>query len=268
MKVAAIQMIAGSNVDDNLSQARDLLAQAANQGAELAVLPEYFCLIGAKDSDKLAIAESFGEGKIQSFLSQIARELGIWLVGGTIPLRSVDPARVRNSTLVFSPDGECVSRYDKIHLFRFDNGDESYDEARVLESGKLPVVFSMPSKDGHVWRVGLSVCYDLRFPELYRSQQADIWLVPSAFTHTTGMAHWEVLLRARAIENLSFVVASAQGGIHPSGRETWGHSMVVSPWGEIKASLEKGVGVVAVDIDIQQLQTVRHQLQALQHRVL
>ena len=130
MKVAAIQMIAGSNVDDNLSQARDLLAQAANQGAELAVLPEYFCLIGAKDSDKLVIAESFGEGKIQSFLSQMARELGIWLVGGTIPLRSVDPARVRNSTLVFSPNGECVGRYDKIHLFRFDNGDESYDEAR------------------------------------------------------------------------------------------------------------------------------------------
>ena len=158
MKVAAIQMIAGGNVDDNLSQARVLLAQAANQGAELAVLPEYFCLIGAKDSDKLVIAESFGEGKIQSFLSQMARELGIWLVGGTIPLRSVDPARVRNSTLVFSPNGECVGRYDKIHLFRFDNGDESYDEARVLESGKLPVVFSLPSKDGHEWRVG-SVSY-------------------------------------------------------------------------------------------------------------
>ncbi len=268
MKVAAIQMVAGSNVDDNLSQARNLLIDAANLGAELAVLPEYFCLIGAKDSDKLGISESFGDGKIQSFLSKIGTELGIWVVGGTIPIRTTDPQRVRNSTLVFSPNGECVSRYDKIHLFRFDNGVESYDESRVLESGGLPVAFSLPSKDGHVWRIGLSICYDLRFPELYRSQQADAWLVPSAFTHTTGMAHWEVLLRARAIENLAFVIAPAQGGLHPSGRETWGHSMVVNPWGEVNAFLDRGVGVVAVDIGIKQLQTVRHQLQALQHRAL
>ncbi|HMS27447.1 MAG TPA: carbon-nitrogen hydrolase family protein [Burkholderiaceae bacterium] len=268
MKVAAIQMIAGSNLDDNLSQARELLNKAACQGVELAVLPEYFCLIGSKDSEKLDIAETFGEGKIQSFLSQIATELGIWLVGGTIPIRTVDPQRVRNSTLVFSPNGECVSRYDKIHLFRFDNNVESYDESMVLESGKLPVVFNLPSKDGHLWRIGLSVCYDLRFPELYRSQQADAWLVPSAFTHTTGMAHWDVLLRARAIENLTFIIAAAQGGMHPSGRETWGHSMVVSPWGEVKAFLEKGVGVVVAETDIKHLQTVRHQLQALQHRAL
>jgi len=268
MKVAAIQMISGSNVDDNLSQARDLLIDASRQEVELAILPEYFCLIGAQDSDKLDIAETFGSGKIQSFLSESAKELGLWLVGGTIPLRTVEPSRVRNSTLVFSPSGACVSRYDKIHLFRFDNGNESYDEAKVLESGYQPVVFNLPSKDGHTWHIGLSVCYDLRFPELYRSQKADVWLVPSAFTHTTGMAHWEVLLRARAIENLAFVVASAQGGLHPSGRETWGHSMVVSPWGEIKAALAKGVGVVTFDIDIQQLLSVRHQLQALQHRVL
>lgn len=268
MKVAAIQMVAGSDLDDNLKGAYVLFKQAALLGAELAALPEYFCLIGAKDTDKLAISEPLGEGKIQQFLAQTARELKLWIVGGTLPLASADPLHVRNSVLVYSPVGELVTRYDKIHLFRFDNGRESYDESHVLERGNRPVVFELPSKDGHTWRIGLSVCYDMRFPELYRSQVVDAWLVPSAFTYTTGEAHWEVLLRARAIENLAYVIAPAQGGTHPTGRRTWGHSMVIEPWGQVMGLLAEGEGVVLADLDVSHLQRLRSQLPALQHRVL
>lgn len=268
MKVAAIQMVAGSDLDANLKQAYVLFKQAALLGAELAALPEYFCLIGAKDTDKLAISEPLGEGKIQQFLAQTARELKLWIVGGTLPLATPDPLHVRNSVLVYSPAGELVTRYDKIHLFRFDNGRESYDESHVLERGSNPMVFDLPSKDGHTWRIGLSVCYDMRFPELYRSQVVDAWLVPSAFTYTTGQAHWEVLLRARAIENLAYVIAPAQGGTHPTGRRTWGHSMVVEPWGQVMGLQAEGEGVVLADMDASHLKRVRSQLPALQHRVL
>jgi nitrilase len=261
-------MVAGSDLDANLKQAYVLLRQAALLGAELAALPEYFCLIGAKDTDKLAISEPLGDGKIQQFLAQTARELNLWIVGGTLPLATNDPAHVRNSVLVYSPAGELVTRYDKIHLFRFDNGRESYDESHVLERGNSPVVFDLPAKDGHTWRIGLSVCYDMRFPELYRSQVVDAWLVPSAFTYTTGQAHWEVLLRARAIENLAYVIAPAQGGTHPTGRRTWGHSMVIEPWGQVLSLLAEGEGVVTADLDASHLKRVRSQLPALQHRVL
>jgi deaminated glutathione amidase len=268
MKVAAIQMVAGGDLTVNLQRAAVLLNQAAHAGAELAALPEYFCLIGSKDTDKLAISESSGQGKIQQFFTDTARELNIWIVGGTMPMATADPAHVRNSVLVYSPAGVLVSRYDKIHLFRYDNGVESYDESHVLERGDLPTSFDLPSKDGHTWRIGLSVCYDMRFPELYRMQEVDAWLVPSAFTYTTGEAHWEILLRARAIENLAYVIAPAQGGTHPSGRRTWGHTMVIGPWGAVLSVLPEGEGVVVADLDIVKLKHYRQQLPALQHRVL
>jgi nitrilase len=271
MKVAVIQMVSTGVLSENLEQARALLEQAARAGAELAVLPEYFCLIGHHDADKLAIQEHFGGGPIQQFLADAARSLGIWLVGGTLPLAASRSDRVFNTSLAFDPQGNCVARYDKIHLFRFDNGTEAYDESRVLERGTHPVHFALPSKDGHRWRVGLSVCYDLRFSELYRSYSAagvDLVLVPSAFTFTTGQAHWEVLLRARAIENLVFVAAAAQGGVHPNGRRTWGQSVLIDPWGEVLAQHAQGLACVCTDLSIETLHRRRTQLPALQHRVL
>ena len=271
MKVAAIQMVSTGVVQDNLQQAHGLLQQAAAQGAELAVLPEYFCLIGQQDADKLAIQEPFGSGPIQQFLADTAKELGLWLVGGTLPLTGAGDNKVFNSSLAFNPQGACVARYDKIHLFRFDNGRESYDESRVLDRGHEPTRFALPSKDGHTWQVGMSVCYDLRFAELYRgyaSEGLDLLLVPAAFTHTTGKAHWEVLLRARAIENLAFVVAAAQGGVHPNGRQTWGQSILINPWGQVLGELAQGPGVVISELDAVAMQYWRSQLPALQHRVL
>ena len=269
MKIAALQTVSGTSVPANLDRAHALLAEAARAGAELAVLPEYFCLMGRRDTDKLAVKEAFGSGAVQAFLADAAREFGIWVVGGTLPLAADDAQRVRNTSLAFSPQGECVARYDKIHLFRFDNGREQYDEARVIEGGSQVQSFTLPSRDGHAWRIGLSVCYDLRFPELYRALQADLLLVPSAFTFVTGQAHWEVLLRARAIENLAYVAAPAQGGLHENGRRTWGHSMVVEPWGGVLAERsEDGAGVVLADLDIARVGQVRTQLPALGHRVL
>ena len=268
MKVAALQMVSGLTLDGNLQAARSLLEDAALDGCELVVLPEHFCLLGRKDTDKLALREPAGAGRIQHFLSTAARDFGVWLVGGTLPMEAADDGHVRNTTLVYGPDGQCAARYDKIHLFRFDNGSERYDEARVIEPGREPVAFELTARDGQVWRIGLSVCYDLRFPELYRRLQADLLLVPSAFTHTTGQAHWETLLRARAIENLAYVVAPAQGGVHENGRRTWGHSMVVDPWGEVLAQRAEGAGVVAATLDHGWLSRVRQQLPALEHRVL
>ena len=275
MKVAALQMVSGTDLQANLDCARGLLRAAAREGAELALLPEYFCLLGQRDADKLALQEPFGEGPIQRFLAEAARESGLWIVGGTLPISADSDAgnadRVYNSTLVYSPAGQCVARYDKIHLFRFDSGQESYDESRVLLPGAEPVSFELASRDGHRWRVGLSVCYDLRFPELYRAYAragADLLLVPSAFTHTTGQAHWEILLRARAIENLAFVAAAAQGGLHENQRRTWGHSMLVDPWGTVLAERAEGAGLVLADLAIGQLQSCRSRLPALEHRLL
>ena len=268
MKIAAIQMVSGAGVQANLDAARVLLVQAAEQGAELAVLPEYFCIMGLQDTDKLKVREHAGSGLIQDFLSRSARELDLWIVGGTLPTATGDAGRARNSSLVYAPSGTCVARYDKIHLFRFDHGGEAHDETRVLDPGNQPVRFELASRDGHSYTIGLSVCYDLRFPELYRALKADVLLVPSAFTYITGQAHWELLLRARAIENLAYVVAAAQGGEHENGRRTWGHSMVVGPWGEILAEQAEGSGVVMSEVHASRLQEVRQRLPALNHRVL
>ncbi|TFY98140.1 carbon-nitrogen hydrolase family protein [Ramlibacter rhizophilus] len=265
-------MVSSTVLEDNLREARRLLARAASEGAELAVLPEYFCLMGHRDSDKLQVREDLGHGPIQDFLAACAREFGLWIVGGTLPLRADSAEHVRNTSLVFSPTGERVARYDKIHLFCFDNGRERYDEARVIEAGREPVVFELPARDGRTWRIGLSVCYDLRFPELYRdlaARGADVLLVPSAFTHTTGQAHWETLLRARAVENLAWVLAPAQGGTHENGRRTWGHSMAVDPWGVVLAChASEGAGVLIASLNAQRQQQLREQLPALTHRVL
>ncbi len=279
MKVSAIQMVSTGDLQTNLASAYELLRAAADAGAELAVLPEYFCLLGQRDTDKLGIQEPFGTGIIQQFLSDTAMALGLWIVGGTVPL-SASPtdgscdttaSRVYNSTLVYAPDGQCVARYDKIHLFRFDNGQERYDESCVQAPGLTPTVFELPSRDGHVWRVGLSICYDLRFPELYRAYSragVELLLVPSAFTHTTGQDHWAVLLRARAIENLAFVAAAAQGGQHDNGRRTWGQSMLIDPWGGVLAERQEGAGVVTTELAFDRLMSCRTQLPALTHRVL
>ncbi len=268
MKIAALQMVSGPEVQINLESARQLLAQAAAQGAELALLPEYFCVMGLKETDKLALQETAGRGLVQDFLGQSARELGLWIVGGTLPMATGDASRARNCSLAYAPSGQCVARYDKIHLFRFTQSQEDYDETRVLEPGTQPVRFELASRDGHVYTVGMSVCYDLRFPELYRALKADLLLVPSAFTYTTGAAHWEVLLRARAIENLAYVVAAAQGGLHENGRRTWGHSMVVDPWGEILAQRPQGAGLVMGEILGPRLQELRRRLPTLSHRVM
>ncbi|HEY6132407.1 MAG TPA: carbon-nitrogen hydrolase family protein [Rubrivivax sp.] len=265
MKIAAAQMVSTPDVERNLSAAGRLVAEAAAAGARLVALPEYFCLMGQRDTDKLAVAETPGEGPIQRFLADTARAHGVWLVGGTLPLRVPGrDDRVRNSCLVFAPDGGLVARYDKIHLFAFDNGREQYDEGRVLEAGSDAVAF-----DAGAHRVALSICYDLRFPELYRQLlPCDLICVPAAFTFTTGQAHWELLLRARAVENQCVVLAPAQGGTHENGRRTWGHSMVVDPWGKVLAQREEGEGVVLAEIDTVRMSQVRQQLPALKHRRL
>ncbi|MCM2253614.1 MAG: carbon-nitrogen hydrolase family protein [Ramlibacter sp.] len=268
MKVAAIQMVSGVAVQANLDAARALLEEAARAGAQLAVLPENFCLMGHSEKDKLGARERFGDGAVQRFLAQSARELGLWVAGGTLPLAGGDDAHVRNTLLVYAPDGTCAARYDKIHLFKFDNGREHYDESRVIDPGREPAAFALPAADGRHWRVGLSVCYDLRFPELYRALGADVLLVPSAFTYGTGQAHWELLLRARAVENLAYVIAPAQGGVHENGRRTWGHTMVVDPWGSVLAQHADGPGVVTAQLDAERQARLRLQLPALEHRVL
>ena len=266
MKIAALQMVSTPDVARNLDAAAALIARAAGAGAQLVALPEYFCLMGRRDDDKLAVAEAPGDGPIQQFLSAQALQHGLWIVGGTLPLRTGRAERVRNSSLVYAPDGRLAARYDKMHLFAFDNGREQFDEARVLEAGPAPVALQAGPL-----RVGLSVCYDLRFPELYRALMqppCDVLCVPSAFTYTTGQAHWELLLRARAIENQCVVLAPAQGGVHDNGRRTWGHSMIVDPWGEVLAMQAEGEGVVIADVDLQRRDAVRTQLPALRHRRL
>ena len=266
MKIAAVQMVSTPDVARNLEAANALVARAAAEGAELVVLPEYFCLMGRNDRDKLGVAEHPGSGPIQQMLAQAAKAHGVWLVGGTLPMAIEGNAeRVTNTNLVYSPRGELAARYDKMHLFRYDNGTEQYDEGRVLAAGAEPVAF-----DAAGVRVGLSICYDLRFPELYRALMqppCDLLSVPSAFTYPTGAAHWEMLLRARAVENQCYVIAAAQGGTHENGRRTYGHSSVVDPWGEIVAiRREEGEGVVVAELDAARMASVRMQLPALAHR--
>jgi deaminated glutathione amidase len=268
MKVSAVQMVSGIDAGRNLRDALAWIALGANQGCEVIALPEYFCMLGRRDTDKLEIAEEAGHGILQDALRNAAREHGVWIVAGTLPIKSEVPERVFNACLVFDPKGDQAARYDKMHLFAFDNGKERYDESRVLQAGGQPVAFDLPSRDGHVWRVGLSVCYDLRFPELYRSLLADLLLIPSAFTHTTGQAHWEVLLRARAIENQAYVVAPAQGGQHENKRTTWGHTMIVDAWGQVLAQKESGAGLVCAELNAEKLHELRTQLPALLHRRL
>ncbi|WP_175915731.1 MULTISPECIES: carbon-nitrogen hydrolase family protein [Burkholderia] len=263
-RVAALQMVSTPDVARNLAEAGRLIAEAAGDGAQLVLLPEYFCFMGHRDTDKLALAEPYRDGPIQRFLSEAAHRHGVWVIGGTLPLKAPEPDRVLNTTLVFDPTGHEAARYDKIHLFNFEKGDESFDEARTIRAGDTVVAFDAP-----FGRVGLSVCYDLRFPELYRRMgDCALIVVPSAFTYTTGRAHWEMLLRARAVENQCYVLAAAQGGKHENGRRTWGHSMLIDPWGEIVAVRDEGASVVTGALDPQRIADVRQSLPAWRHRVL
>ena len=264
VKVAAIQMASGPIVGANLNEAERLIEIAVNQGARLVVLPEYFAIMGLKDIDKIKVREQEGVGKIQDFLSKIAKKHKIWLIGGSIPLATQQAFKVRNSCLVYNDKGVQVARYDKIHLFGLDLGTEQYNEAQTIEPGDTVVVVDTP-----FGKIGLSICYDLRFPELYRAMgDVDIVVVPSAFTETTGKAHWETLVRARAIENLCYIVAPAQGGYHLSGRETHGNSMIVDPWGAVLDRLPRGSGVVVASINKQYQSSLRTSLPALNHRTM
>ena len=264
VKVAAIQMASSPHVTSNLTEAERLITLAAEQGAKIVVLPEYFCIMGVKDIDKVAVREKAGDGTIQRFLARMAREHKVWLIGGTVPLVSNFPSKVRNSCLVYNDKGEQVARYDKIHLFGLDLGTEHYHEENTIESGDQIIVVDTP-----FGKIGLSVCYDLRFPELYRAMgEVDMIVVPAAFTETTGKAHWEPLIRARAIENLCYVVASAQGGYHLSGRETHGNSMIVDPWGVILDRLPRGSGIVIANVNRDYQKSLRQSLPALKHRTI
>jgi nitrilase len=264
VRVAAVQMTSGPEVEANLQEAGRLIAMAAEQGAQLVALPEYFPILGLDERDKVKVREEQGAGPIQAFLSATARRHRIWLVGGSVPLVASVPDKVRNSTLVYDETGTLKARYDKIHLFGFEMGTESYSEPRTIEPGGEVVVFDSP-----FGRIGLSICYDLRFPELYRMMKdVDLILAPSAFTETTGKAHWETLIRARAIENLAYVLAPAQGGVHANKRETHGNTMLVDPWGVVIDRLPRGAGVVIGDIDREHTRRLRQSLPALSHRTL
>jgi len=261
-RIAALQMVSGPRVADNLTAAGRLVDEAVAQGAQLVVLPEYFPIIGAADADRVRAREDFGCGPVQDWLAQTAQRHGLWIFAGSIPLTAGSPDKMRNSSLVFNPQGKCVARYDKIHLFGFRKGDEAYDESAFIEAGDTPVAVDTP-----FGRIALSICYDLRFPELYRALgPVDLILMPAAFTETTGRAHWEILLRARAIENQCYLLAVGQGGRHENGRLTHGNSMIVDPWGEILDRKLKGPGVVIADLDHQRITDIRESLPALAHR--
>jgi predicted amidohydrolase len=255
-RIAAIQMVSGPEVAANLAAAERLVAAAAAAGAKLAALPENFYLIGRHEGDKVAVRELDGRGPVQDFLAQTSKRHKVWIVGGTAPISTDDEKRIRGACLVFDDSGRRVARYDKMHLFRFHNETENYEEGRTLEPGTEPLAIQSP-----FGRLALSVCYDVRFPELYRGLgEFDVMFVPSAFTVPTGTAHWETLLRARAIENKAYVVAPAQGGTHAGGRRTWGHTMIVDPWGEILGLREEGEGIVVADIDHERLREIRRRL--------
>lgn len=263
-KVAAIQMASSPQVPSNLTEAKRLIQIAAKEGAKLVVLPEYFCIMGMKDFDKVTVRELPNDGPIQKFLAKTAKEYKVWIIAGSVPLVSNFPNKVRNSCLVYNDKGEQVARYDKIHLFGLDLGTEHYHEENTIESGDQIVTVDTP-----FGKIGLSICYDLRFPELYRAMgEVDMIVVPAAFTDTTGKAHWETLIRARAIENQCYVVASAQGGYHLSGRETHGNSMIVDPWGVVLDRLARGSGVVLANINRNYLQSLRQSLPALRHKTI
>ncbi len=263
-RIAALQMISGPRVGDNLVLAGRLVAEAVDQGAQLVALPEYFPIIGAADADRVRAREAFGQGPIQDWLAATAQRHGIWIFAGSLPLTAEAPDKMRNSSLAYNPAGECVARYDKVHLFGFKKGDEAYDEAAFIEPGSQLVAVDTP-----FGKVALSICYDLRFPELYRAlAPVDLILVPAAFTETTGRAHWEILLRARAIENQCYLLAVGQGGRHENGRLTHGNSMIIDPWGEILDRKQKGPGVVIADLDHNHIAEIRQSLPALAHRKL
>jgi predicted amidohydrolase len=299
LNIAAVQMVSAASLAPNLEAAARLVRQAADGGAQVAVLPEFFCLLGRKDSDKVDLREPAGHGPIQTFLSELARECGLWLIGGTVPIASSEPRRIWNACLVYGPQGQLQARYDKVHLFGLRRGNERFDESATIVPASTPVVCDLPvisrasegsdrssaaegsassgAAEGSVasvasaspWRVGLSVCYDLRFPEYYRALgRVDLAVVPSAFTYLTGQAHWEVLLRARAIENQCYIVAPAQGGVHENGRRTWGHTLIIDPWGEVLGCLPEGEGLVHARIDRARISQVRAELPALSHRVM
>ena len=262
-KVAAIQMVSTTQPQQNLDTAARLVAQAAADGAQLVVLPEYFCLMGREEGDKVRIRETFGDGPIQQQLAAMARDNKVWLVGGTLPLTCDADNKVLNSLLLFAPDGSVHSRYDKIHLFGFTGNGERYCESDSIVAGNQPLRAETPLAD-----IAFGICYDLRFPELFRQMAPfDLLVLPAAFTAQTGEAHWEVLLRARAIENQCYVLASAQGGSHENGRKTHGQSIIIDPWGRIVAQLDKGEGVVIAEIDPEIINSVRTRLPALSHRV-
>jgi deaminated glutathione amidase len=263
-RVAAIQMASGPNVKGNLEEASRLIDMACSIGVRIVVLPEYFAIMGMKDTDKINVREKHGDGPIQQWMSATAAKHRIWLIGGSIPIEASVPNKVRNTCLVYDREGKEVARYDKIHLFNLALGSENFSEERTIEAGDKVVVVESP-----YGRIGLSICYDLRFPELYRAMgEVDMIVVPSAFTATTGKAHWEALIRARAIENLAYVIAPAQGGFHVNGRETHGDSMIVDPWGMVLDHLPRGSGVVVAGINPQYQQTIRKSLPALTHRTL
>jgi deaminated glutathione amidase len=264
VKIAGIQMASGPHVLANLSEAERLIEIAVSQGAKLVALPEYFAIMGLKDTDKIKVREVEGEGPIQRFLAKMAKKHHIWLIGGSVPLRASVASKVRNACLVFDPTGKLAARYDKMHLFGLDLGNEHFREEDTIEPGEGVVVLETP-----LGVIGLSICYDLRFPELYRAMgEVDIIVVPSAFTETTGKAHWETLVRARAIENLCYVLAPAQGGYHISGRETHGNSMIVDPWGTVLDRLPRGSGVVIASINAGYQSSLRNSLPALKHRTI
>ncbi len=264
VKVAGIQMASSPSVSSNLVEAQRLIKLAAEDGAKIVVLPEYFCIMGIKDTDKVKVREEEGDGPIQRFLSKMAKKHKILLIGGTVPLVSKSANKVRNSCLVYNDKGKQIARYDKIHLFGLDLATEHYHEENTIEAGNEVIVVETP-----YGKIGLSTCYDLRFPELYRAMgEVDMIVVPSAFTETTGKAHWETLIRARAIENLCYVIAPAQGGYHLSGRETHGNSMIVDPWGVILDRLPRGSGVVMAGVNLHYEASLRKSLPALKHKTI
>lgn len=264
IRAAAVQMISYTDPDANTAAMKRLVRQAAEQGADWVLLPEYWPLMGHADTDKLAVAEAFGAGRFQTALAEAAAECGVVLFGGTIPLHSGEAGKVLNSMPVYGRDGTLLGRYDKMHLFGYSGLGERYAEADTIAAG-----CEVPHLTADGWNLAQGICYDLRFPEFFRAQSPfDAFLLPAAFTHTTGKAHWELLLRARAVENQCYVLAAGQGGLHESGRRTFGHSMIIDPWGEILAVLPEGEGVITAELDPARLNSVRQRLPALAHRIL